>query len=155
MEKASVIFIDLSISNKIKYICDIVEKLYDNDVAVTIYTGEKHTAQNIDRQLWIWKQESFIPHTISDLPERAKDESVIITTNPDIESGGGALILYDPLPMEKFETYTLVIDFAEVYSSDLLQKSRQRFKAIRDSERYRLEYKKLGAFLNSIQNKLQ
>lgn len=155
MEKTRIIFIDLSISNKIRYICDIVEKLYDEGLFVTIYAGEKRTAENIDRQLWVWKQESFIPHSITDSLEHTKDESIIITTNPDIGSGGGALILYDPLPMDKFENYTLIIDFAEVYSSDLLQKSRQRFKEIRDSEKYRLEYKKLGAFLNSIHIKSQ
>ena len=75
------------------------------------------------------------------------DEPVLITEEENIPVITDALIQFDPLPTEKLSAYKLIIDFAEVYDSTKKIKSRERYKKIRSSGNFELEYLKLGEFL--------
>lgn len=147
MQKIKVYFIDLSISNKTRHTCDIVEKLYEQGFSVTVFTKDSSQKHTLDRMLWTWKQESFIPHTTEIDPDSDTDEAVLLTEQEDLPVRTDAVVLYDPLPPEKLHKYQLVVDFAEVYDKARLQKSRQRFKQLRDIGEFELEYLKLGEFL--------
>ncbi len=144
MQNTEVFFIELAVSNKIKYICDIVEVFYNAQIPVDIYCTQKKDAVLVDQLLWSWKQDSFIPHALAG----EKDGEPVVLHSAEIqESGNGALILFDPLDPEKFIDFKYVIDFAELYDQERLLASRKRFKAIRDGGQYKIEFLKLGAFL--------
>lgn len=147
MAFAKVLFIELAISNKVRKVCDIVEKLFNDGKKVNIYFNNLNDAKTVDRQLWIWKPEPFIPHKIFNFETQDSIEPVLLFTRSDITEKADVLLLFDPLPIEFFESYSLVIDFAELYDTQKLQESRQRFKVVRDTGRYELEFIKLGAFL--------
>ena len=145
MKKPIVLFIELKISAKNKYICDITEKLFHNDIPVSIYT--KNSSSQIDGLLWTWKQESFVPHKVFNLESADSLEPVTIFDNPDMLPGRDALILGEPLPVEELQKYKLIIDFAEIYHSEKKAESRLRYKKMRDSDIFDIHFTQLGAIL--------
>ncbi|KAA3613590.1 MAG: DNA polymerase III subunit chi [Calditrichaeota bacterium] len=146
MKKPIVLFVELKIASKNKYVCDIAEKLFDNNISVSIFTNELKSANQLNDLLWTWKQDSFIPHSIS-TAENGSSDPVSISSSIDLIPQTEALILFDPLPLNELEKFKLVFDFAEVYHSEKKQESRQRFKQMRDSEKFDLHFTQLGAIL--------
>lgn len=146
MQKTKVFFIDLAISNKVRHTCEVVGKLYEQGFTITVYTSNSSSKHTLDRMLWTWEQDSFIPHTTK-IHFSSMDEPVLITEEENIPVITDALIQFDPLPTEKLSAYKLIIDFAEVYDSTKKIKSRERYKKIRSSGNFELEYLKLGEFL--------
>lgn len=147
MDKTKVIFIDLAISNKQKYVCDIVEKLFNDDKNTAVYVKDSKDADTLDRLLWVWKQDTFIPHIIAEEMIEELEDPVVIIKNKDILPKTEALVLFDPLPIDYFDLYKIVIDFAEVYSPQKTKESRTRYKQVRDADNYDLKFIKLGEFL--------
>ncbi len=147
MDKTKVIFIDLAISNKQKYVCDIVEKLFNDEKKTAVYVKDSKDADTLDRLLWVWKQDTFIPHIIAEEMIEELEDPVVIIKNKDILPKTEALVLFDPLPIDYFDLYKIVIDFAEVYSPQKTKESRTRYKQVRDADNYDLKFIKLGEFL--------
>ena len=147
MDKTKVIFIDLTISNKQKYVCDIVEKLFNDDKNTAVYVKDSKDADMLDRLLWVWKQDTFIPHIIAEEMIEELEDPVVIIKNKEILPKTEALVLFDPLPIDYFDLYKIVIDFAEVYSPQKTKESRTRYKQARDADNYDLKFIKLGEFL--------
>ena len=146
MAKPVVLFVELKIALKNKYICEIAEKLFQNHITVAIFAEGKNAAQ-LDNLLWTWKQESFIPHSIN-TGNGPQNDHVLICTSADELSPAQTIILYDPLPLTAINTYSLIIDFAEIYHSDKKLESRKRFKEMRDSANFDMHYTQLGAILS-------
>ena len=146
MAKPIVLFIELKIASKNKYVCDIAEKLFQNNITVNIYAEEKDSA-HLDNLLWTWKQESFIPHIIND-GQQQPNGHVIISSSTENLPATQAVILHDPLPHELLQNYRLIIDFAEIYHSDKKIASRKRFKVMRDSDNFDIHFTQLGALLS-------
>lgn len=46
------------------YICRLVEKIYHSNRLVYIYSTDATTTQNLDTQLWTFRDVSFVPHSI-------------------------------------------------------------------------------------------
>ena len=145
MGKPIVLFVELKISAKNRYICEITEKLFHSNIAVSIYS--KSSSSQIDTHLWTWKQESFIPHQVLTSDNAEISESVLILNNsqnlPDTE----AIILVEPLPFDDLQKFRLIIDFAEVFHSEKKMESRQRYKKMRDSGNFDIHFTQLGAIL--------
>lgn len=154
MNKPQVTFIDLSVANKLRYVCDIVEKIFLDGLTVTILVKDPSEARNIDQRLWTWKQDSFIPHSIQSQQTDERSDAVIITSQDDVMITSDAIILYDPVDSSRLELFGWIIDFAETYNSEQLQQSRLRFRKLRDSGKFDLDYQKLGTFLSQPLTKL-
>jgi DNA polymerase-3 subunit chi len=146
MAKPIVLFIELKIAAKNRYVCDITEKLFQNNISVTIFAEGKNASQ-LDNLLWTWKQESFIPHTISQ-SDKAVNGEVLIASSTDHLASTDAIILHDSLSPDVLQQYKLIIDFAEIYHSDKKVASRQRFKEMRDSNNFDIHFTQLGALLS-------
>ena len=105
MAKPIVLFIELKIVSKNKYVCEIAEKLFQNNISTNIF-AEGESALQIDKVLWTWKQESFIPHQIND-GNSSVNGHVLISSSPENLSPTQAIILHDPLPLEALKSYNL------------------------------------------------
>lgn len=145
MDKPVVLFVELKIAAKIKYICEIAEKLFLNNIPISIYS--KNDLPQIDNQLWTWKQESFIPHRILKAGISKAVEPVLLFNDFENPPDTEAIILSDPLSFEYLQRYKLVVDFAEVYHSEKKLESRKRFKNMRDSKKFDIHFTQLGAIL--------
>lgn len=153
MKKTSVTFIELKISAKARYVCEVVEKLFDKKLRTTVYVADNKAALNLDNLLWNWKQESFVPHSIQNDPVAAPADPVIITSNISFPATTEALVLYDPLPVSHFKGYQTIVDFAEIYDNTKLVESRKRYAAILHNDEFELSFMPLGAFLNGKNKK--
>jgi len=149
--QTKVVFVELNIQNKFRHTCDIVEKFYNSKKTLSIFVENSKNANTLDRQLWVWKQELFIPHILTNDFDQDFEEPVLITNNKNLSAVSKALVLFDPIPNDIFNNFEIVIDFAETYDPDRLQLSRKRYKDLRDSESFELHFFKLGAFLRTFQ----
>lgn len=145
MEKSQIFFIELPTSNKLKFVCDITERFYNQNHPVAIYAGDPKSVTQIDQLLWTWKQDSFIPH--SRYSEQDNTPVTLYAPGEEIMDTK-VLIQFEPFSFEEMSRFTYVIDFAEMYDKTRLNDSRRRYKELRDSGRYTIEFLKLGAFLN-------
>ena len=68
------------------YICRIIEKAYNNGLKIYIYTTSQNEAENFDKQLWTFKDISFITHEIY-TKDNNTDIQILIgcTEPPDIQ----------------------------------------------------------------------
>jgi len=147
MAKPVVVFIELKIASKNRYVCDIIEKLYDNGLTVLIYAEDSKSISQLNDQLWTWKQETFIPHAIFNSDD-SDPEPVLLTDSENNLPKTQVLVLYDPLPQEKLSAYSLIFDFAELYHSEKKQQSRERFKKLSSNAEFDLHFTQLGAILS-------
>ena len=144
-----IIFIELAVENKLKYVCDITEKLYNSGRRIHIYAERPADAKRVDDFLWTWKQDTFIPHSLYSSQKENNSDPVIITSSEDGPVHADVLIEVDPFKAENFKEYNLIIDFAETYNPQKLQASRSRYKTARDSKQFDLEFTRLGTFLGT------
>lgn len=144
--KPVLLFVELKISAKNKYICEIAEKLYDSGLTVCIFSPQDTV--RIDNLLWTWKQESFVPHSVvNPSVENSTTDPVVICSTPESLVSREALILQSPLPEEFLLNYKLIFDFAEVFHSEKVEESRKRYKQFRSSEKFDVHFSQLGAIL--------
>ena len=149
MSKPKIIFIELAVARKTRYICDIAEKAYNSGLTVHIYCHNSSEAARIDQELWTWKQDAFVPHNQVANLDSNDCEPVLIGTDVDFPEKAEVLILFDPADKSCFKNYKYVVDFAETYAPDKLKDSRIRYKEIRDLPEFDLSFTKLGSFLGS------
>ena len=150
MKKPIVLFIELKIASKNKYVCEITEKLFDNNISVTIYASTSNTVELLNNLLWTWKQDSFIPHAIlnTNLTPSDSPSQTLLTSSRENLPETEALILYDPLPLDDLNRFKMIIDFAEVYHSEKKIESRERYKEMRDLDTFDLHFTQLGTVLS-------
>jgi len=143
--KTNVFFIELPTSNKLKFVCDVTELFYNQHHSLVIYAHDPKSVTQIDQLLWTWKQDSFIPHSRS--AQQDTTPVTIYASGEDL-ADTDVLIQFDPIQPDELSRFRYVIDFAELYDKNRLSDSRRRFKELRNSDNYEIEFLKLGAFLN-------
>lgn len=142
-----IIFITLSVANKLKVVCDLVEVEYLKGKKVVINVTDSDEGKVLDQMLWSWKQSSFIPHSyVPDLSGQ-QDDPVLITDSLNENKSYDTLILVSPVSVENFEWFNLVIDFAEKYNPTKIVADRERFKMYRE-KKFVLETHNPGEYLN-------
>ena len=79
MSESRIIFITLSVANKLRVVCDLVEQEYMNGNRVVINVADEEEGKSLDKMLWTWKQSSFIPHIFISDQSDSPEEPVLIT----------------------------------------------------------------------------
>ena len=148
---AEIIFIVLNSAVKARIVCDLAEKCYLNNRRIVIYASSEEECKKFDSLLWTWKQQSFVPHKNIDSLSKSQKEPIILTTNIDSAADYDTLLLVDPLPLEKINQFTTVIDFAEKYDSNGLELSRERFKLYKE-QNLKINTLQPGEFLHNASN---
>ncbi len=129
-----IIFITLSVANKLRVVCDLVEQEYMNSNRVVINVADEDEGRALDKMLWTWKQSASIPHSyISDISNNT-DDPVLITDQVDKNMSYDILILVAPVSIENFHGFQKIIDFAEKYNPTKIIADRERFKTYRENK---------------------
>ncbi len=145
-----VVFIELSVPRKNRYVCDITEKLFVQGKKIQIFAGRKDIVLQLSRDLWVWKPDSFIPHGVyfGGPDEPLFEEEPVVVTTKLMPQRSDVLILYDALPVDdELKGFDLIVDFAEIYEKQKHLESRKRYKAFRDAPGFEVQFSKIGAFL--------
>lgn len=143
-----VVFIVLSLDNKSRVICDLTEKYYNSGKHVILYVENERQADDLDKMLWTWKQSSFIPHINLPNLTAPTEEPVVITQSFHENMGYDILIQVTPVQDEIRKQFPLVIDFAEKYDVNALQRSRDRYRKLQQ-EHVKLKSMQAGEFMHA------
>lgn len=87
-----------------RFICILINKIWQQGYSVYIHTGSKDAAQALDNLLWTYQDISFVPHTLSDM-NQPNNEKICIDWHPEINTDYDIFInLADEIPqdMDKF-----------------------------------------------------
>ncbi len=134
-------FIDTKNADRNKLIFLLVEKIYKSGEKAVIFTNNDDRANDLDRFLWIHKQEAFIPHKIFKYEEEDAPEKIAIVIKEINPIRAAKIILDYPCSLEFASTFDEIIDFADHTSEKSLQESRKRFKKFKESG-FIMDYKK-------------
>ncbi len=71
---------DSDLHNRLLFVCRLVEKAFEQQLPTLIITADNVQLQTLDRLIWSFKPERFIPHDIID-EQLTKPSSVLLTDN--------------------------------------------------------------------------
>lgn len=134
-------FIDLESKDKDRMIFAIVEQIYKDNGKVIIFTKNIERAEEIDRFLWILKQESFLPHKIFKYEEPDALEPIAIVTQEFNPINSDTIILDEPCSIEFAKNFKNIYDFVDKTTEESLKKSRERYAKFKDLK-YNMFYQK-------------
>jgi DNA polymerase III subunit chi len=144
---AKIIFLTLSVANKLRVVCDVVENEFLLGKKVVVNVSDEEEGKVLDNMLWSWKQSSFIPHSFVTSLTESTNDPVLITTDISENLSYETMILVNPSNIEKFNNYTTVIDFAEKYNPTKIETDRKRYKLYRD-QKFIIETMNPGEYLH-------
>jgi DNA polymerase III subunit chi len=143
-----IIFLTLSVANKLRIVCDVVYNEFSHGNKVVINVSDENEGKTLDNMLWSWKQSSFIPHNFTASLTDNNQDPVLITTDVSENISYDTLVLVQPAELEICYNYKRVIDFAEKYNPTKLETDRKRYKLYRD-KKYKIETLNPGEFLHN------
>jgi DNA polymerase-3 subunit chi len=132
---AQVKFVKQERADRIPLICQLCEQLFLDGLGkekILILVDDDNQALALDRLLWTWNKLSFLPHAYDNGAVECFREPIIITTREDSHNAAATLIMGRPCSLDFVKKFKQVIDFAEVYDADLVERSRQRYRIYRD-----------------------
>jgi DNA polymerase IIIc chi subunit len=127
------VFHDVQSGRHDRRLFEIVEDCHKRRDKVLVYASSRKRAEEIDRFLWILKQEAFIPHTIGNRGESLPPVPVVIVTE-EINPGEAATLVADGhCSIEFATTFDSVHEFVNRSSPEIQQECRERFRSYRES----------------------
>ena len=116
--------------NRYTLACRLAEKAVQQQRRVLISVTSDEELRHMDRLLWTWREQSFIPHCILGMVDTALNP-VLINTGPDPEDEHDVLINLRAEIPDYFSRFERV---AECIDQDETQKaaSRERYRFYRD-----------------------
>ena len=110
------------------FACRLAEKAFRLGHTLYIYTDDGGTARRMDELLWTWRDQSFLPHSLS---QPGVEAPILIGHDEPPDSNTGLLINLASQAPEFFPRCTRV---AEIVGADAEQRkqSRERFRFYRD-----------------------
>lgn len=118
--------------------CRIIEKAYRKNLSVYVHTDNERDAVDIDKLLWSFRANSFIPHDMDNSAAEKNTDStvtsapaVLISCSGNPRQHGDVLV---NLSSQRPEFYGRFLRLAEIVSADDKAKaqSRERYKYFRD-----------------------
>lgn len=102
--------------DKLAYACRLLRKAYRSGASVVV-TGDLPTLRQLDRQLWVFDEEEFVPHVCvpadQPWPERWNDTPVWLTEAPERAPGERRVLVNVgqgmPAGIEQFERFFEVV----------------------------------------------
>lgn len=105
-----------------RVVCQLCQKAYDNNQKTLLLTQSPQQTAHLDRQLWIFSDDSFIPHDSDD----SKDflSPILIHDQPDPQGERQLLINLSPMVPAYFAQFERVI---ELVTEDNKESAREHY----------------------------
>ncbi len=139
------IFHDTAAALHDRRVFEIVEDAYSRREKVIVFAGSEDRAVEIDRFLWILRQDSFIPHQIVRGYEDSIPVPVAIVTTECNPLDAGTLIADGHCSLEFAAGFDVIHEFVDHSSPVIKEACRERFRAYRDKS-IPVEYLKAGVW---------
>ena len=126
-------FVKLEREEKLQEICRLTEDCFqaEKGLRLLLLVEDENQAVALDRFLWTWDKGAFLPHAFDNGSVECVNEPIVISTREANGNGATILIMGIPCSHEFIKEFELVIDFAEVYDSQLADAARERFRQYR------------------------
>jgi DNA polymerase-3 subunit chi len=120
------------VGDKLGYACRLLRKAYKAGARVVV-TGDAATLKTLDKQLWVFDDQEFIPHVLAQadqpVPARQHDTPIWLSVDPASAPGERGILVNLGLPvpagLDRFERMFDVVS----NSPDDRQQGRARWKA--------------------------
>lgn len=135
------IFHDMGPTMRDRRLFDIVEQAYKDREQVVVFAENVERATAIDRNLWIMKQEAFIPHKIleRDGPEDGVAAGIVVMERNPLDA---KILIADAHCSIDFALgFDTVHEFVNRTSPQIQEICRDRFRAYKD-RKIQVEYRK-------------
>lgn len=120
------------VGDKLAYACRLLRKAYRSGARVVV-TADEATLTALDRQLWVFDEQEFVPHVMASpgqsLAQRLQETPVWLSIDPTTAPGERGILVNlgqaMPPAMDRFERVFDVVSSQE----DDRQEGRRRWKA--------------------------
>lgn len=110
-----------------KVVCQLCQKAYEKQQKTLLLTQSSDQTTHLDRQLWVFSDDSFIPHDTEQ--QDSFETPILINNSPDIAGERQLLInLSDSIP-DNFAQYERII---ELVTEENKQQARQHYSFYRE-----------------------
>jgi len=134
-------FIELqSADDRTGLACQWIERHYERGSTVAVHAADSQQAGDLDKTLWTFRQNSFIPHGIvGEVGEPVIEPVLIAAGDDEVPDSDILMVLSDQGREQWMESFDHVYDFAPLYDDDLKKNARQRFQAYQKAG-FRMRY---------------
>jgi len=108
-------------------VCQLCQKAYENKKSTLLLTQSEQQTTYLDRQLWVFDDDSFIPHDVQHFDEF--DSHVLIHNEPEIRGERQLLINLSNTIPNYFAQFERVI---ELVTEDNRQQAREHYSYYRE-----------------------
>lgn len=120
------------VGDKLSYACRLLRKAYKAGAQVVV-TGDAATLRTLDKQLWVFDDQEFVPHVMAapnqPVPPRQHETPIWLSVDPATAPGERSILINVgqemPAGMERFPRLFDIVSSAP----DDRQLGRQRWKA--------------------------
>ncbi len=126
------IFHDVNPGQRDRKIFEIVEHAYNHKERAVVYAPNETRSAEIDRFLWILRQEAFIPHKIFLRNEPDPSVPVAIVSSEFNPVDGSILIADGHCSLDFAIGFETIHEFVDRSSAEMQEVCRQRFRAYRE-----------------------
>ena len=137
----SCIFHDTTPALQERQLFEIVEQAYNRREKVLIFVQNEERAAVLDRNLWVLKQEAFIPHKICAEHESGSDVPVAIVTGEIKPIEAEILVADGHCSLDFASGFDTIHEFVNRSSPGIHQACRDRFREYR-ARQISVEYSK-------------
>lgn len=125
-------FVKLTRPERARILCELAEEFYQAGQRVLVMVKDDNQGVTLDRFMWSWKKDAFVPHVYQNGAVDCHDEPVVIVTAEENPNGAEVLLMGALCSLEFLQHFKCVVDFAETFDDERLEESRQRFRTYRD-----------------------
>jgi len=131
MSLPAITFVRLERQEKALHVGRLVEMHFNHGQRILVIVADTDMATALDRYLWTWKKDSFLPHKVMSTNGESCDEAIIISSVEDNPNKAAVLICVSPCSPTFFQNFQIIYDFAETYDPQLADTARERFRLYR------------------------
>ncbi|MGD2174533.1 MAG: DNA polymerase III subunit chi [Candidatus Brocadiaceae bacterium] len=126
--------------DRLGLVCRWAERCYERGETVSIHLPDPDDARELDRALWTFRQQCFIPHVRLEEAREPLIEPVVIFSDGPGDLLSDVLFLAGAVEMPAwFTEFPRLYDLAPVYDQELRQAARERYAACQEAG-YRMRF---------------
>jgi DNA polymerase-3 subunit chi len=126
-------FIKQRKKEKAPLLCELADEYFAAGKRVLVLVADDNLGIALDRYMWGWRKEAFLPHAFDNGAIDCLDEPVVITAVERNANAARVLILGQPCSLAFLRQFEAVIDFAELHDDALAEAARARYRSYQEA----------------------
>lgn len=132
-------FYHLERTSAVSALVPLLEKCLANDWACLIRAQNLETLKELDKSLWTFKENSWLPHAIEGEGVEASEQPILLTVLPENNNFAQAVFLLEDAPLGNLEGVERAFYLIDGNDHNLVTKAREEFKRAK-TEGFELSY---------------